>query len=76
MAKGQTTAVSGTSFRQKAIEHLTQYPAEDVTFTLVREPENLYDKNAVAVLASVRGSAPYKIGLYLRCDVADSNPLS
>ena len=62
MAKGQTTAVSGTSFRQKALEHLTRYTADQVTFTLVREPENIHDHNAVAVMASVNGSAAYKIG--------------
>jgi hypothetical protein len=64
MAKGQETKVSGTSKfnRQTALEHLTKYQPEEVKFTLVREPENQFDKNAVAVMVSVNGSAAYKIG--------------
>lgn len=64
MAKGQETKVSGTSKlnRQTALEHLMQYQAEEVEFQLVAEPENQYDKNAVAVMVSVNHSKAYKIG--------------
>ena len=64
MAKGQETKVNGTTFgnRQKAIERLAMYTPEQVHFALTRENDNQYDKNAVAVMVSVSGSAPYKIG--------------
>jgi len=64
LAKGQETKVSGTIMnnRQTAIEHLTRYPAEQVSFTLTREPGNAHDRNAVAVMVSVNGSQPYRIG--------------
>ena len=64
MAKGQETKVNGTSFgnRQEALERLTKYAPEQVTFTLIREHDNRHDRNAVAVMVSVNGSAAYKIG--------------
>jgi hypothetical protein len=56
--------VSGVTVgkRQTAIERLTRYDAEAITVRLNREPLNAYDKNAIAVMVSVSGSAEYQIG--------------
>ena len=64
IAKGTQTNVAGTSKlnRQKAIERLTKYQPNEVKFSLDREANNQYDNNAVAVMVSVRNSAPYKLG--------------
>lgn len=39
--------------RQEAIEHLSRYNPEMVSFILNRESDNQYDRNAIAVYASV-----------------------
>ena len=64
MGNGKETAVAGTTYenRQAALERLTQYSPEEVSFTLEREPDNRYDQNAVAVMVTVNGSKPYRIG--------------
>ena len=64
LAKGRDIGVSGVTHenRQIAIDRLTRYPAEQVRFEPVREPENRYDRNAVAVMVSVNGSEWFKIG--------------
>jgi len=64
LAKGIATRVSGVTFgsRQEAIERLSRYSPEKVKLSLSREHNNQYDKNAVAIMVSVNGSKPYKIG--------------
>jgi hypothetical protein len=65
MAKGQhVEKVSGVQFgnRQTALRHLTQYSEDVIRFHLVREQENRYDLNAVAVIAEVIGRGQYKAG--------------
>ena len=37
--------------RQEAIEHLSRYNPETVSFILNRESDNQYDRNAIAVYA-------------------------
>jgi hypothetical protein len=72
MAKGQDVAkVAGVQFgrRQAAIAHLAHYPAEVVSFHLIRESGNRYDVNAVAVTAEVAGRGQYKVG-YLESGTA------
>jgi hypothetical protein len=64
IAKQKDIKVRGTSYenRQTALEHLMKYQPDEIKFTLIAEPENPYDKNAVAVMTSVKGSKDYKIG--------------
>ena len=66
-----TVKVAGVSKndRQKAIEHLRRYAADDVKVTLTRESRNPYDTNAIAVFVSVGNSKLYKIG-YIPAAVA------
>ncbi len=73
MEKGTTVKVKGVSKenRQVAIQNLLRYNPQDVSIRLEREPENLYDNNAIAVVAAVRGRGAYKMGISvphsLRC---------
>ena len=72
MAKGRDVEkVAGVQFgrRQEAIRHLGQYPEDAIRFHLVREQENRYDVNAVAVSAEVVGHGQYKMG-YLPASTA------
>lgn len=64
MAKGTTTKIAGTSKlnRQEALRRLTMYSPSETQFKLIRESDNIYDSNAVAVCVSVKGSRQYKIG--------------
>ena len=39
--------------RQEAIEHLSRYNPEKVSYILNRESDNQYDRNSIAVYASV-----------------------
>jgi ADP-ribosylglycohydrolase len=48
--------------RQKALEHLERYPAGMVSISLLRDRENVFDKNAVAVVARVEGKGAYIVG--------------
>lgn len=63
--------VAGVQYgqRQAALRHLTRYSAEIVRLHLIRERDNLYDVNAVAVAAEVTGKGQYKMG-YLSRSVA------
>ena len=58
------TKVAGVTFanRQKALERLTQYEAEQITISLEREPENVFDSNAVAVVVTVESKGSMTIG--------------
>jgi hypothetical protein len=64
MAKGMVTKVKGVTKenRQTAIRHLLRYNPQDVTIQLQRERDNVYDGNAIAVVAAVRGRGAYKMG--------------
>lgn len=55
--------------RQEAIEHLSRYNPETVSFSLLREKQNSFDLNAIAVYASVGNGKPYKMG-YISAAVA------
>lgn len=58
------TKVSGVTFgkRQTAIEHLTHYRPELVTISLHREAHSRFDRNAIAVVATVKGKGSYTMG--------------
>lgn len=58
------TKVAGVTYgkRQTAIEHLTHYRPQDIRISLYRDDHNAADKNAVAVIAAVRGKGAYTIG--------------
>ena len=59
-----STKVKGVTMnrRQEAIAHLTRYSAADISITLERESDNATDRNAVAVIATVKGKGSYKMG--------------
>ena len=66
MAKGQAVEkVTGVQFnhRQAAIAHLMQYPEDAIRFHPVRERDNRYDVNAVAVAAEVIGRGQIQNGV-------------
>ena len=68
-AEGLRVKVSGTSFRQKALEALAMLRPQDVTVQLRREPHNSYDSNAIGVYATTPDRHMYFIG-YLAKEVA------
>ena len=58
-------SVKGVSFgtRQEALRRLSQYPVNNIVTFLVPEPENTYDKNAIAVRVGVQyGKGLYTLG--------------
>lgn len=57
--------------RQTLLYRLAQYSAEDITITLNREPENAADKNAVQVIAAVKGKGSAVMG-YLNRQLAEA----
>jgi ADP-ribosylglycohydrolase len=61
--------------RQQALAHLERYPAGMVSVSLIRERENAFDKNAVAVVASVAGKGSYVVGYVPRMLAAFLAPL-
>ena len=61
--------------RQTAIEHLTHYRPQDVRISLYRDEHNAADKNAVAVIAAVRGKGAYTIGYLPKAFAAFIAPL-
>ena len=71
------TKVAGVTFgnRQKAIEHLSRYSSESISISLVRERDNQYDRNAVAVYAAVEGKGRYCMGHLPRALAAFIAPL-
>ena len=65
MLKGKLVEkVAGVSHedRQRAIEHLARYAPDSITIRLEREPENLFDRNAIAVVATVTGKGSVLMG--------------
>ena len=71
------TRVAGVTHgkRQKAIEHLSRYQAEQISIKLVREIGNTHDTNAVAVYAAVEGKGSYCMGYLPRALAAFVAPL-
>lgn len=69
--QGKRIKVAGVTKerRQEAIEHLSRYNPETVSFILNRESDNQYDRNAIAVYASVGSGKAYKMG-YISAAVA------
>lgn len=57
--------------RQTLLYRLARYSAEDITITLNREPENTADRNAVQVIAAVRGKGSAVMG-YLNRQLAEA----
>lgn len=81
LAKGKASVkVAGVTKgnRQHAIEHLKKYSLDMVSFILKREPNNIYDSNAISVYAKVGNSKMYKMGYIsavvsnLLCGVIDN----
>jgi len=69
--------VVGVTFgtRQKALERLTYYAPEEVLTVLVPEPENPYDKNAIAVKVFVDGTKEsYCIGYIPKTETSKIMP--
>ena len=56
--------VSGVTYgqRQKALEHLKKYKAEDISIQLIHESDNQFDRNAVQVVATVKNKGSYCMG--------------
>ena len=50
---------AATAKRQEALEHLTRYSPELVSFRIAGQPDNPADPNAVAVVATVKGKGSF-----------------
>lgn len=61
--------------RQRALEHLRRYGAEDISIQLIHENNNQSDRNAVQVIATVRGKGSYCVGYLPRGLAAFIAPL-
>ena len=57
---------AATAKRQEALEHLTRYSPELVSFRIAGQPDNPADPNAVAVVATVKGKGSFLIGYLAR----------
>lgn len=57
--------------RQALLYRLTRYSADLISITLRREPENAADKNAVQVIAAVKGKGSAVMG-YLNRQLAEA----
>lgn len=62
--KALRTKVSGTSFdnRQSVLQLLCKYNPADIMVKLVRDRLNIFDRNAIAVTAAVKGKVSAVIG--------------
>lgn len=73
LIKGETitTKIKGVTYgnAQKALEHLTRYQPERIVVELERDKYNLYDSNAIAVKAGIKGKGVVKVG-YLPAPLA------
>ena len=65
------TKAAGVTFgrRQALIERLTRYSSEEITIELQRENGNAYDRNAVQIVAAVKGKGSAVIG-YINRELA------
>ena len=71
--------VAGVTFgrRQEALARLQQYPQKDIHCVLVPEPENEFDKDAVAVMAGVQnGKGLFCIGYVPRTETGKVKALT
>ena len=57
--------------RQQLLARLRRYDREDVTITLERDTRNLYDSNAVKIIAAVRGKGSAVMG-YINRTLAEA----
>jgi len=64
LLKGKEMNVSGVTFgkRQAALQRLTGYNPNKVSYRLERDYSNPYDRNAIAVVGSVTGKGNYTLG--------------
>lgn len=71
------TKAAGVTYgkRQKALEHLARYAPEQISIRLERECDNKFDRNAVAVIATVQGKGSYCMGYLPRALAAFVAPL-
>lgn len=71
------TKAAGVTYgkRQKALEHLARYTPEQISIRLERERNNEFDRNAVAVIATVQGKGSYCMGYLPRALAAFVAPL-
>ena len=71
------TKVAGVTYgkRQQAIEHLTHYRPEHIRISLYRDKANAYDRNAIAVIATVKGQGSYTMGYLPKALAAFIAPL-
>ena len=71
------TKAAGVTYgkRQKALEHLARYAPEQISIRLERERDNEFDRNAVAVIATVQGKGSYCMGYLPRALAAFVAPL-
>lgn len=58
------TKAAGVTFgkRQALLDRLTRYSSEDITIELQRESGNQYDRNAVQIVAAVKGKGSAVMG--------------
>ena len=66
-----STKAAGVTFgkRQALIERLSRYSSEDITIKLERENGNAYDRNAVQIVAAVKGKGSAVMG-YINRELA------
>ena len=71
------TKTAGVTYgnRQKLLERLARYSPEDITVTLRREQNNAHDRNAVQVIAAVKGKGSAVLGYLNRQPAAAVAPL-
>lgn len=67
------TKAAGVTFgrRQGLLYRLNKYRPEDITITLRRESGNAYDRNAVQIIAAVRGKGSAVMG-YINRELAQA----
>lgn len=65
------TKAAGVTFgrRQALIERLSRYSSEEITIQLQRESGNAYDRNAVQIIAAVKGKGSAVMG-YINRELA------
>lgn len=71
------TKTAGVTYgnRQKLLERLARYSPEDITVKLQREQNNAHDRNAVQVVAAVKGKGSAVLGYLNRQLAAAVAPL-
>ena len=62
--RGGTCKVSGVTHngRQRLLKRLAGYAPDQITIALKRDKANIFDPNAIAVIASVRGAGSAIVG--------------